>query len=221
MPDHGAGETSLGFYPSYRYQNRATETHTQKFSQGYRSKKQTSDEFDTFLNNAIQLFKYQRTKGHQFAFLVVTKDNDVAKVQFHTREKVVSSWSEATDSKFPSYPPNYLLGNYICARPDKSDPKNAVHTEIILLGRLESLMMRRHGCRTILLYTWLFPCRRCAAEIIASLGSRGKYGKHRRVLVYTSAVNYKKYGAQLRWDIEKLLASAGIEVFQTKGRIPL
>ena len=160
------------------------ETHTQKFSREYSSKKQTSDEFNTFLRKAIRLFKHQRTEGHQFVFLVVTKEYDIVKVKFRTSEKVLSGWSDrdATNSNFPSYPPNYVLGNYICARPNKSDTKKPVHTEIILLDRLETLLKSyegRHGCRTVLLYTWLFPCRRCAAEIIATLGSRGKYNKYR------------------------------------------
>ena len=206
-----------GFRPIYQCTHK---TPIQELGALYRPlglKPPQNNNFDVFFSKTIHLLKDQRNEGHQFAFLFVTKEDNIANVILHTSEKVVQTSNEATDSKVPSYPPNYLLGNYICARPDKSDPENVVHTETILLERLESLMVRHRGCRTIFLYTWLFPCPECAAKIIASLGSRGKYGKHRRVLVYTSAANYD---TQLCWYKEQL-ASAGIEVRQTKGQIRL
>lgn len=143
-------------------------------------------------------------------------------------EKTVTESNSATNSKFPSYPPTNLLGNYICARPDKSNPQNIQHAEKILLGRFETLITsykenNHHECRIIILYTWLLPCPGCTDKIIATLGSPGRYDKCRTILAYTTPFNYDKMGfsygvnmGQRKRNIENKLKRAGIEVFQTE-----
>ena len=188
----------------------------------------THEELDSFLHNAIHLLKHQRIEGDQFAFLFVSKDSNIADNKFRTLEKTVKNSTDATNSEFPSYPPTNLLGNYICARPDKSNPQNIKHAERILLERLESLITiyeenNHQECKIIILYTWLLPCPRCADEIIATLGSPGKYDKYRRVLAYTSATipntidssRGARVGESKR-NIRKHLERAGIEVFQKR-----
>ena len=187
---------------------------------------------NSLLLDAIHLFKYQRIEGDQFAFLFLEKNTDFTKMTFRILKKTVTELNDATNSKCVSYPPTKnMLGNYICARPDKSNPRNKIHAEIVLLRRLSSLKVsyerrgceRHQKCRTIILYTWLLPCLRCAEKIVSILGSPGKYDKYFRILAYTSATVPNtvdsSHGAPVgtsKQKIESKLEGAGILVFKTQ-----
>ena len=105
----------------------------------------------------------------------------VENTPFLTRTRVL-----LTDNRSATHPPDDAMGNYIIARPDEVD-----HAESLLLGRFHRFWSLRTNfdasllpIRSILLYTWLLPCIRCAQEIIRVLEP---YSQHQQVIVVYTA----------------------------------
>ena len=154
-----------------------------------------------FVETVVQTFKHQRKHGYQFAVLLLLPHRISRKFVLLTQS---GEATEATNCSYPSYPLEKDVCNFIVARPD-----NYIHAEVLLLRQISSLMRRNiEQCRTIVLYTWLFPCDNCKQEIINALKVYTK--KYRVVLMYTSRMR-EMHDSEVM-DITLELQKAGIEV---------
>ena len=127
----------------------------------------------------IELFKTQRIEKHQFAVLFLSSQDYIADVTFQTKTGPVYSPEEATDSTEPVFPPDYNLHNFVTARPLQDFNANRkIHAEEQLLDKFDLLKTSFESsgintCRTVVLFTWLLPCKKCTTRIINELGWRG------------------------------------------------
>ena len=116
---------------------------------------------------------------HQFAVLFLSSQDYIADVTFQTKTEVVYSPEEATDSTEPVFPPDYNLDNFVTARPFQDFYANRkIHAEEQLLDKFNLLKTSFESsgfnrCRTVVLFTWLLPCKKCTTRIINELGGRG------------------------------------------------
>ena len=80
------------------------------------------------------------------------------------------------DPKFPSYPQENDLKNYIVARAGHEEK----HPESILLERFDELKTayQKHCDKKVncaVLYSWKLPCARCGDEILEMFANRRMY----------------------------------------------
>ena len=116
-----------------------------------------------FVPNIVETFKDQRIQGYQFAVLIFSPHYPVTIKPKPSRTM--------TDKTCLTYPPKSALRDYIVARPDGVGCKEQCHAEELLLKRFKELLARNQSsCKSIVLYTWLFPCRGCTRKIIEKLG---------------------------------------------------
>ena len=133
----------------------------------------------------VWLFKDQRNpREYQFAVLILMPAQSGFILWNGTR--LVSYPDEVTDRNKPTFPFHTNLCNFVVARPD-----GGTHAEVALMKRFVPLLrsynaQRIQECRTILLYSWLFPCNYCKREIISTLGPHSE--SHNVLLIYTSTM---------------------------------
>ena len=162
-----------------------------------------------FIQMLIRSFNGQRREGYQFAVMVLSPATRVTveNTPFLTRTRVLR-----TDNRSATHPPDGAMGNYIIARPDGYH-----HAESLLLERFHRFWSLRTNfdasllpIRSILLYTWLLPCIRCAQEIIRVLGP---YSQQQQVIVvYTATM--RDVDAQTESAITGGLQLTGITVIK-------
>lgn len=147
------------------------------------SMKPTGMQFHDFIQTLVSLFENQRMKNYQFAVLVLSAHPDINEenTKFQTKWGEVSTPEEATNYTHPVFPPEYMMCNYVTARPE------GYHAEHFLLAKFEVLLnqysLHNMPCQHILLYSWMLPCAVCAWNMILALRS---YTRMCRVtLVYT------------------------------------
>lgn len=166
--------------------------------------------FHGFIQDVITTFKQQRRANYQFAVLFLSsQDNeaDIArKMKFCTSDRKCSKYN-ATDNRFPTFPPSEKLFNYITARPDESGN----HAEKLILEKFGALIQSyRYYCsnlKSIVLYTWLLPCKTCQKEIVRVLGL---YCQHSKVMVVYSSEGQQN-SHQVK-EVHKGFRQAGIIV---------
>ena len=142
--------------------------------------------FHDFMQGLIKTFQAQRREAeYEFAVLLLSEHRGYEDIATRTR------FSNTTDCRSRTSPPDDALVNYATASPQGLD-----HAEAILLVKL-GLLMHKFGedkCETILLYTWLLPCdsrqrrKDCKAKIIKKLGNWVEKGKQ-VILVYTTTMS--------------------------------
>ena len=128
--------------------------------------------FHGLVQRIVNTFRHQRLQGYQFAVLILSPYQDVArKLTLLTRTSEVTTLDQATNCNNPTYPFHHDLCNYVTARPD-----GPTHAEALLMNRFDPLIRSYNAqempeCRSILIYTWLFPCDYCKREMIKKLHS--------------------------------------------------
>ena len=142
--------------------------------------------FHDFMQGLIKTFQAQRREAeYEFAVLLLSEYRGFKDIATKTQ------FSDTTDCRSRTFPPDDALVNYATAGPQGLD-----HAEAILLVKL-GLLMHKFGedkCETILLYTWLLPCdsrqrrKDCKAKIIKKLGNWAEKGKQ-VILVYTTTMS--------------------------------
>ena len=141
---------------------------------------------------------------YQFAVMFVSEDEKLIHLS-KNKHKTTSHDRKLTDCKCKIYPPDEYIDNYITARPNRLVNGATEHAESLLMEKLD-LLIEKFGeskCQTIVLYTWLLPCRDCKKQIIRKLAKK----KH-VILAYTS----KMRNENNEYGIVTELESAGIEV---------
>ena len=149
-----------------------------------------------FVEDVVSIFKDQR-KRCQFAVLILSSECQV------TLRNMLHADGKMTDNSTPTYPPDIYLDNYIVSRPDRGSD-----AEILLLRRFPTLLKYNTQCQSIVLYSWLLPCLRCAEEIAHVLGQYTT--THRVTVVYTST-------ARMETEEEEntaIMKNAGIKVIK-------
>ena len=176
---------------------------------------------EDLMKRVIETFQAQRKEAaFQFAVLFLSEYRRFERISSNTDFLAVDS--KNTDCERRTFPPDDKLSNYVTAGPQGSD-----HAEIILLGKLNTLMEKygEQKCKTIVLYTWLLPCdsrqyevKDCKTEIIERLGPWVNEGKQ-VILVYTSPMSdvCEEKEDQIVEDIR----AEGIIVLKEKYRSPL
>ena len=85
-----------------------------------------------------------------------------------TKDNLLNSIKGGTDNSIEVFPPDNKLCNYVTAR-----PHNGVHAEKLIMDKFEKLVKaisdRKETVQYIFLYSWLFPCTKCASAIIATI----------------------------------------------------
>ena len=186
-----------GSWPRHRpYQNQSHQIH-------HRSRNLVDR---GFIQHLVNTFKGQCVQGYQFAVLVLSPERYITRENTGFKSTVPIA---LTDNTNPTHPPVEALGNYIVARPDGPH-----HAEGLLMSRFHSVWERRLQnlclCQSIVLYSWLFPCRYCAQEIVLTLGPYAN--SHQVIVVYTSVMRDMEQAKVER--IIQHLESRGIRVIK-------
>ena len=114
--------------------------------------------FDTFKNQRKPpRFKLGFAKN-QFAVLFLSSSKD----------DLLNSIKGGTDKNIKVFPPD-KLSNYVTAR-----PHSGAHAEELIMEKFEKLVKaydfdHKEPVQYIFLYTWLFPCTKCASAIIDTI----------------------------------------------------
>ena len=147
--------------------------------------------FHEFIQRIVYLFEQQRSfRQYQFAVLFLSplpiQNINSRNMLFRTQNGVVSKPGEATNSTNLTFPPDDALCNYMTARPERHR-----HAEVKLMDNFETLLsiynsLSMPRCRSIVLYTWLFPCSQCAEYIIKNLQDYIIEGAYEVTVIYTS-----------------------------------
>ena len=158
-------------------------------------------------------FQNQRHGDHakyQFAILFMSKRKKLMHLSRSMKCENNHPSEKLTDPECKIFPPDENVVNYLTARPNKLESGVTEHAESLLLGKLDLLMKKfdESKCETIVLYTWLLPCRDCKTEIIEKFNAKKKHV----ILAYTS----KRKNEENEDGIVKELKSAGIEVRKVK-----
>lgn len=169
--------------------------------------------FHEFIQKVIDKFEDQRHGDYaefQFAVLFLSSDKTIKQLCDNMEFRNTHSSHLLTDSNCKTFPPDANIYNYVTARPHKSHGnEHAIHAEDLLLGKLDTLMnaFGESRCQTIVLYTWLLPCKSCKKKIVKKLGH---LANKRVILAYTSKMlDMEQRDAD---KIEEDLKSAGIDV---------
>ena len=132
-----------------------------------------------FFHEIIQYFHHQRNVGeYQFAVLLLL--DNTGTLTFQRSTGVVKYLNELVNRNYPTFPMCDELCNFVTARPDGS-----THAETLLMECVP-FMSKMPECQTILLYTWLFPCKYCTEVIIKTL--RPYTWHHKIVLAFTTTL---------------------------------
>ena len=114
--------------------------------------------FDTFKDQR-KLPWFDRLAKKQFAvvFLSSSKDN------------LLNSIKGGTNNNIKVFPPDDKLYNYVTAR-----PHSGAHAEELIMEKFDELVKayesaHKEPVQYIFLYTWLFPCSKCASAIIDTI----------------------------------------------------
>ena len=156
----------------------------------YKAKSQSSTEgslknSDKLVKILVKKFKTQRqSQKSEFAVLFLLPS-------LHLSDWIQTIGTEhyETNNKYHSVPnTDDALTNYITARPGGN-----CDAEVNILNRLDQLMSQYElknfpYFKTILLYTWLPPCKNCTQAIKKNLGHYAS--THRVVVIYTVEFNH-------------------------------
>ena len=134
--------------------------------------------------NLINKFKNQRklpgyirrvimkqSTQKQFAVLYLSfSKEDLLEPNFTNKIK----YKGITDNNKKLFPLDNGLSNYVTARPHKDLPIfKGHHAEELIAGKfaklVEAYKKGKKEIQCIVLYTWLFPCKDCAADIISKI----------------------------------------------------
>ena len=152
-----------------------------KVSQSYTTPARSSTPLHSVIQHAVKVFEKQRQQKYQFAVLFLSSETNITRrIQYRTKDGIVDL-CKTTDREHPTFPLDEDLYNYITARPDGGD-----HAEDLIMNKFYSLLrnyLKKQSCRSIILYTWLLPCKRCTHRIKQRLGPYAK--KHNITVVYT------------------------------------
>ncbi len=152
------------------------------------------------IQHVVKDFERQRLQNYQFAVLFLSSETNITRrVQYRTSRGIVNS-SNATNRRYPTFPLDRDLCNYITARPDYGG-----HAEKLIMDRFH-LLLRDRSCRSIVLYTWLLPCKGCTRRIRETLGPYAN--EYNITVVYTSEGQGSFRGDPK--EIEKELRLSGI-----------
>ena len=158
--------------------------------EGYEESEQLriiDNEAHILVDRIVELFQYQRVKDSEFAVILLSSHHCITRdFIFRTRMGAVDQPDTATNCHTQSFPLPHSLSNYLAARTD-----GRTHAVVALMNRFPLLMrsynvQHSHQCRTIMLYTWLFPCYECKQAIIDNLQPYTE--KSRVIVVYTSTL---------------------------------
>ena len=132
--------------------------------------------------NLINTFKNQRklpgyirrvimkqSTQKQFAVLYLSfSKEDLLEPNFTNRS---IKYKGITDNNNKSFPLDDGLSNYVTARPHRDLPiVKGHHAEELIAGKFAKLVEAyKEEIQCIVLYTWLFPCKDCAADIISKI----------------------------------------------------
>ena len=169
-------------------------------------------EYHNLTQRVVKLFKTQRQEKHQFAVLFLSSQDYIADVAFQTKTGPVYSPEEATDSSKPIFPLDRDLHNFVTARPHRKwYACRKRHAEEQLLDKFDLLKTsfessRFNRCRTVVLFTWILPCKKCTTQIINKLGGRG----HKVIVIYI--IKHIKNTARDELYTVKRLEKAKIDV---------
>ena len=131
---------------------------------------------DTFKGQRMLPGKYRslgqkQSTQKQFAvlYLFSSKKNVLSCIGKKTEDGEVY-----TDNSKMLFPLDDGLSNYVTARPHKYVPIfKGRHAEELIAGKfaklVEAYKKEEKEIRCIVLYTWLFPCKDCAADIISKI----------------------------------------------------
>ncbi len=151
-----------------------------------------NEDLHGFVDKSVELFKNQRTRGYQFAVLILLPSKNITRdFTLLAKTRIVTHPDEVTNRFSPTFPSKSDYCNFITARPSCS-----THAEIFLMNQVETLMRAYSTqqylprCQTILLYTWLFPCDGCKRKIIQILQTYTNI--YQVILVYTSDMSEDK-----------------------------
>lgn len=182
--------------------------------------------FTSFIRILIKKFKQQSYPPNlynknlrmvstqtQFAVLYLSSaDSDqelLNSSNFHTigsKRNASTDQNPLTDRKKPTYPKDEELYNYITSRQHDSD-----HAEELIMNKFTTLVEKDENeagnLKYIILYTWLFPCKKCRSKIISKFESK-KY-KIKTYVLYSVTRNEEKEGKK---EGENDLRKAGIKV---------
>ena len=144
----------------------------------------TSGNLKDIGTNLIEKFKNQRkppgyfrrvimkqSTHKQFAVLYLSfSKEDLLEPNFTNKIK----YKGITDFNKKLFPLDGGLSNYVTARPHKYVPIfKGRHAEELIAGKfaklVEAYKKEKKEIRCIILYTWLFPCKDCAADIISKI----------------------------------------------------
>ena len=139
-----------------------------------------SNFYDFIIDKIIPDFIGQRSKGYQFAVVVLLSENDFDNISQTSFTPSDCSGKPILDNNFSIMPQSRAdYGNYIVARPIS----NSYHSEEAIFEQYSvndspfshlwnKYVERNHGAypKCILIYSWNLPCSRCTDVIIRSLG---------------------------------------------------
>ena len=180
-------------YQSGTIQNRSAPSHR---------KRNNSTPLHGIIQHVVKVFETQRQQNYQFAVLFLSSETNITRrVQYRTKSGIVDS-SNATNRSSPTFPLDRDVCNYITARPDGRD-----HAEKLIMDKFH-LLLRDRSCRSIVLYTWLLPCKGCTRRIRETLGPYAK--DYNITVVYT----YSLKGEDDPKEIEEELRLSGITLKQ-------
>lgn len=133
--------------------------------------------FHQFIQKVIRWFEKQRRVNYQFAVLFLSsqynEENIANEMRFRTTNGMCNR-NNATDSRYSTFPPSKELCNYITARPSE----DGRHAEKLILDNFEKLFWNyrnNYNLKSIVLYTWLLPCKTCQEQIVRVLRPHVSY----------------------------------------------
>ena len=132
------------------------------------------DKVEIFVERIVYLFDEQPSNSSHFAVLLLSplpfEDISVENTSFLTREHgEVCTPDQACNNTHTSFPLFWDLCNYMTAQ-----SSFGTHCESVLLDQFEELIgsymsANMPQCRTVVLYSWWFPCLDCIKRIIDTL----------------------------------------------------
>lgn len=139
-----------------------------------------------------------QVKEEQFAVLLLTHEEDFTSIRFTTRSEASHSGDERI---FPS-PENFR--NYMISKPDGQKHAEAQLIEMLVEYKLLEKYMEQMSCQkvTIVLFTWLGPCKKCTKQIMNKLH---RYLNRHKVIVmykknYTDTQGHRTERMKKNWD---------------------
>ena len=114
--------------------------------------------FVTFKNQRMPPSS-DRSVKNEFAVLFLSSSKD----------DLLNSIKGGTNKYKKVFPPDNKLSNYVTAR-----PHSGAHAEELIMEKFDELVKaydfdHKEPVQYIFLYTWLFPCTKCASAIIATI----------------------------------------------------